>query len=50
MTPRELKTALAGANLRVFGETGVVFDPLGGKWRFAHDMSVNYILAATKRG
>ncbi|MGA2638067.1 bifunctional 2-polyprenyl-6-hydroxyphenol methylase/3-demethylubiquinol 3-O-methyltransferase UbiG [Methylocella sp.] len=50
MTPRELKTALAGAGLRVFGETGVVFDPLGGKWRLAHDMSVNYILAATKRG
>ncbi len=49
MTPDELKAALGGAGLRVFDETGVVFDPLAGKWRLAHDMSVNYILAAAKR-
>ena len=50
VTPAELKTALGAGNLRVFDETGVVFDPLAGKWRLAHDMSINYILAATKRG
>ncbi|MGO9672591.1 MAG: bifunctional 2-polyprenyl-6-hydroxyphenol methylase/3-demethylubiquinol 3-O-methyltransferase UbiG [Methylocella sp.] len=50
MTPRELETALAAAGLRVFDETGVVFDPLSGKWRLGHDTSVNYILAAVKRG
>lgn len=50
MTPREVEAALAEAGLGVFERTGVVFDPLAGKWRLAHDMSVNYMLAATRRG
>jgi 2-polyprenyl-6-hydroxyphenyl methylase / 3-demethylubiquinone-9 3-methyltransferase len=49
ITPAELKNALGGAGLRVFDETGVVFDPLAGKWRLAHDMDVNYMMAAVKR-
>jgi 2-polyprenyl-6-hydroxyphenyl methylase / 3-demethylubiquinone-9 3-methyltransferase len=50
LTPRELEAALAAAGLSVFERTGVVFDPLAGKWRLAHDMSVNYILAARRPG
>jgi 2-polyprenyl-6-hydroxyphenyl methylase/3-demethylubiquinone-9 3-methyltransferase len=50
VTPRELETALAAADLRVFDRTGVVFDPLAGKWRLAHDLSINYMMAAAKRG
>jgi 2-polyprenyl-6-hydroxyphenyl methylase / 3-demethylubiquinone-9 3-methyltransferase len=49
ITPAELKGALASAGLRVFDETGVVFDPLTAKWRLAHDMDVNYMMAAVKR-
>ena len=49
ITSAELKGALASAGLRVFDETGVVFDPLAGKWRLAHDMDVNYMMAAVKR-
>ncbi len=49
ITPAELKEALASAGLRVFEETGVVFDPLAGKWRLAHDMDVNYMVAAVGR-
>jgi 2-polyprenyl-6-hydroxyphenyl methylase/3-demethylubiquinone-9 3-methyltransferase len=50
VTPRELERALGAAGLRVFDETGVVFDPLAGKWRLAHDVSINYMMAAAKRG
>jgi 2-polyprenyl-6-hydroxyphenyl methylase/3-demethylubiquinone-9 3-methyltransferase len=50
ITPAELKAAIAVAGLRVFDETGVIFDPLARKWRLAHDMSVNYMVAAGKRG
>lgn len=50
ITPGELRKALGGAGLRVFDETGVVFDPLAAKWRLAHDMSINYMMAATRRG
>jgi 2-polyprenyl-6-hydroxyphenyl methylase/3-demethylubiquinone-9 3-methyltransferase len=49
ITPAELGKSLEAAGLRVFDETGVVFDPLAGKWRLAHDMSINYIMAAVKR-
>jgi 2-polyprenyl-6-hydroxyphenyl methylase/3-demethylubiquinone-9 3-methyltransferase len=49
ITPAELKNALGDARLRVFDETGVVFDPLAGKWRLAHDMDVNYMMAAVRR-
>jgi 2-polyprenyl-6-hydroxyphenyl methylase/3-demethylubiquinone-9 3-methyltransferase len=50
VAPRELSAALAAAGLRVFDETGVVFDPLAGRWRLAHDMAINYMLSAVKPG
>ncbi len=48
--PGELQKALAAAGLRVFDETGVVYNPLAGKWRLAHDMDGNYLMAAVQRG
>jgi 2-polyprenyl-6-hydroxyphenyl methylase/3-demethylubiquinone-9 3-methyltransferase len=50
VTPGELENALAAAGLRAFDRTGVVFDPLAGKWRLSHDESINYMMAAAKRG
>lgn len=50
MTPDELKAALVAAGLRTFEESGVVYDPLARKWRLGRDMSVNYMLAAARRG
>ncbi len=50
ITSAELSKALRDAGLQVFDETGVVYDPLIGRWRLAHDMDVNYMMAAVKRG
>lgn len=47
--PRELAAALRSADLHVFDETGIVFDPLSGKWRENPDMAVNYIMAAERK-
>lgn len=47
--PRELAAALRGADLHVFDETGIVFDPLSGSWRESRDMDVNYIMAAERK-
>jgi 2-polyprenyl-6-hydroxyphenyl methylase/3-demethylubiquinone-9 3-methyltransferase len=48
VTPLELAKALRAAGLDIIDETGVVYDPLAGKWRLAHDMGVNYMVAAHK--
>ncbi|MGH6811906.1 MAG: bifunctional 2-polyprenyl-6-hydroxyphenol methylase/3-demethylubiquinol 3-O-methyltransferase UbiG [Methylocella sp.] len=48
VTPQELAKALRAAGLRIKDETGVVYDPLGAKWRLSHDMDVNYIMAAIR--
>jgi 2-polyprenyl-6-hydroxyphenyl methylase / 3-demethylubiquinone-9 3-methyltransferase len=48
VTPRELAKALRDAGLRLKAETGVVYDPLGAKWRLSHDMDINYIMAAIR--
>ena len=48
VAPRELAKALGDAGLLFKDETGVVYDPLGAKWRLSHDMDVNYILAAER--
>jgi 2-polyprenyl-6-hydroxyphenyl methylase/3-demethylubiquinone-9 3-methyltransferase len=50
VTPRELGTALRAADLHAIDETGVVFDPISGKWRESSDMGVNYMMAAERRG
>lgn len=46
--PLELDTALTRARLDVKTETGVMFNPLSGRWMLASDMDVNYMVAATK--
>jgi 2-polyprenyl-6-hydroxyphenyl methylase/3-demethylubiquinone-9 3-methyltransferase len=48
VAPRELAKALRDAGLRIKDETGVVYDPLRGKWRLSHDMDINYIMAASR--
>ncbi len=47
--PRELAAALRAAGLHVIDETGIVFDPFGGKWCESSDMDVNYIMAAERK-
>jgi 2-polyprenyl-6-hydroxyphenyl methylase/3-demethylubiquinone-9 3-methyltransferase len=46
VTPDELADALKRAGLNVFDETGVVYDPLTGRWQLGRDMSINYMMAA----
>jgi 2-polyprenyl-6-hydroxyphenyl methylase / 3-demethylubiquinone-9 3-methyltransferase len=48
VTPLELAKALRAAGLHIKDETGVVYDPLTGKWRLSHDMDINYIMAADR--
>jgi len=49
VTPAELEKALVRCGLVVFDQTGVVYDPLGDRWRLGRDMEVNYMLAARRR-
>lgn len=49
VTPRELSAALGAAGLRVIDETGVVFNPLSGRWQQSRDMDVNYMIAAERK-
>jgi 2-polyprenyl-6-hydroxyphenyl methylase/3-demethylubiquinone-9 3-methyltransferase len=46
--PLELDTALTRARLTVGHETGVMFNPLSGKWMLTTDMDVNYMVMATR--
>ncbi len=46
--PLELDTALTRARLTVGGETGVMFNPLSGRWMLSSDMDVNYMVVAVK--
>jgi 2-polyprenyl-6-hydroxyphenyl methylase/3-demethylubiquinone-9 3-methyltransferase len=48
VTPLELDTALTRARLTVTKETGVMFNPLSGKWLLSSDADVNYMVVATK--
>ena len=49
VTPRELAAALNEAGLQVIDETGVIFNPLAGKWQQSRDTDVNYMLVAARR-
>ena len=49
VTPRELAAALNEAGLEVIDETGVIFNPLAGKWQQSRDTDVNYMLVAARR-
>jgi len=48
VTPDELKTILRRAGLDVFDETGVVYDPLTGRWQLGRDTGVNYMMTARR--
>lgn len=48
VTPDELAAAVTRHGLAVTERTGVVYNPLRDEWRQATDLSVNYILAATR--
>jgi 2-polyprenyl-6-hydroxyphenyl methylase/3-demethylubiquinone-9 3-methyltransferase len=48
ITPDELKGELARSGLAVEDVTGVVFNPLANEWRRSPDVSVNYMLVASK--
>ncbi|HEY2621390.1 MAG TPA: bifunctional 2-polyprenyl-6-hydroxyphenol methylase/3-demethylubiquinol 3-O-methyltransferase UbiG [Acetobacteraceae bacterium] len=46
ITPTELATMLRRVGLRVNDVTGLVADPLSGRWTTSRDLSVNYLVAA----
>ena len=46
ITPSELADMMRAAGLRVGKTTGLVVDPLTGRWRTSRDMAVNYMMAA----
>jgi 2-polyprenyl-6-hydroxyphenyl methylase/3-demethylubiquinone-9 3-methyltransferase len=48
VTPAELGTAIEAHGFTVGAETGVVFNPLTGRWSAARDMDVNYMLVASR--
>jgi 2-polyprenyl-6-hydroxyphenyl methylase/3-demethylubiquinone-9 3-methyltransferase len=48
LTPEELTTLLERNGLDVTTRTGVVYNPLADAWRQSSDMSVNYMLVASK--
>ncbi len=45
-TPDELRDAVEGGGSRSPDTTGVVFNPLTGRWSAARDTAVNYMIAA----
>ncbi|MBN9442176.1 bifunctional 2-polyprenyl-6-hydroxyphenol methylase/3-demethylubiquinol 3-O-methyltransferase UbiG [Bosea sp. (in: a-proteobacteria)] len=50
VTPAELGGAIEGNGFAVGTQTGVVFNPLTGRWSASRDMDVNYMLAACRGG
>ena len=48
VTPEELAGAIAAGGLAVADRTGVIYNPLTASWRLSGDMSVNYMLTATR--
>jgi len=46
VTPDELAAALRAVSLEPCGETGIVYDPIGGQWHLSHDMGINYMMSA----
>jgi 2-polyprenyl-6-hydroxyphenyl methylase/3-demethylubiquinone-9 3-methyltransferase len=46
ITPAELAAILRHAGLRLSDITGLVVDPLTGRWRASRNLSVNYLIAA----
>jgi 2-polyprenyl-6-hydroxyphenyl methylase/3-demethylubiquinone-9 3-methyltransferase len=50
VTPAELGGIIEGNGFTLGMQTGVVFNPLTGRWSASRDMDVNYMLAASRRG
>ncbi len=47
--PGELQNYISAAGLKTIDSSGVVYNPLTGRWRTSSDMDVNYMLAAYRR-
>lgn len=50
VTPDELGAAIERNGLELGEGTGVVYNPLTGRWSAARDMDVNYMLSASRAG
>jgi 2-polyprenyl-6-hydroxyphenyl methylase/3-demethylubiquinone-9 3-methyltransferase len=50
VTPAELGGAIEGNGFMIGTQTGVVFNPLTGRWSASRDMDVNYMLSASRSG
>lgn len=50
VTPDELGEAIEANGFMLGTRTGVVYNPLTGRWSAARDMDVNYMLAASRSG
>ena len=48
VTPAEIETALAHAQMKICERYGVSFNPLMDQWRLTEDLSGNYLLTATR--
>jgi 2-polyprenyl-6-hydroxyphenyl methylase/3-demethylubiquinone-9 3-methyltransferase len=48
VTPEELARFMRRSGMRVIDRTGIVYNPLSGKWRLSHDTDVNYMMVAEK--
>jgi len=48
VTPNELEIALELGGLRVFEETGVIYNLFADRWQLSSDMDVNYMVAAAR--
>jgi 2-polyprenyl-6-hydroxyphenyl methylase/3-demethylubiquinone-9 3-methyltransferase len=46
--PSEIAAALEPAGMRIEDATGMTYEAIGGDWRQSRDLSVNYILFATR--
>lgn len=49
ITPTELDTALREAGLSPTARTGMIYNPISGRWSLSRDTDVNYIVRAEKR-
>jgi 2-polyprenyl-6-hydroxyphenyl methylase / 3-demethylubiquinone-9 3-methyltransferase len=48
VTPDELARFMRRNGMRVIDRAGIVYNPLGGKWRISSDTDVNYMMVAEK--
>jgi 2-polyprenyl-6-hydroxyphenyl methylase/3-demethylubiquinone-9 3-methyltransferase len=48
LTPDELAALMTGAGLCPRATTGLVYNPLTGRWRLGTDTAVNYMIYAEK--